>query len=96
MATKADKKENIRTNIISASQLYRDKLAGKVFLYVTGKEYFEVVFQTNCFMHLTGVNSSLSAQDFYEKAKDSMLTTGQIFLMKSIHIQQQRKKYRVF
>ena len=79
MASKADKKEKIRAQIISASQLYRDELAGKVFLYVVGEEYFEVVFQTNCFMHLTGVNSSLNAQDFYEKAKSSMLTTNQIY-----------------
>lgn len=79
MATKADKKENIRKQIIATSQLYRDELAGKVFLYVVGEEYFEVVYQTNCFMHLTGVNSTLNAQDYYEKAKSSMLTTNQIY-----------------
>ena len=44
-----------------------------------GDEYFEVVFQTDRFMHLTGVNSRLSAQEFYDKAKESELTTGQIF-----------------
>ena len=79
MATKAEKKENIRTQIIAAAQSYRDNLVGKVFLYVVGKEYFEVVFQTNRFMHLTGVNSDLSAQDFYDKAKSSLLSTGQFY-----------------
>ena len=79
MATKTDKKEHIRKQIIDAACIYRDHLAGKAFLYVTGEEYFEVVFQTDRFMHLTGVNSKLRAQDFYDKAKESELTTGQIY-----------------
>lgn len=79
MATKTDKKEHIRKQIIDAACIYRDHLAGKAFLYVTGDEYFEVVFQTDRFMHLTGVNSKLRAQDFYDKAKESELTTGQIY-----------------
>lgn len=77
MRKKADKKEDIRAQIIDAAQCYRDNLAGKVFLYVVGDEYFEVVFQTDRFMHLTGVNSYLSAKDFYEKAKSSSLTAKQ-------------------
>lgn len=79
MITRKDKKENLRTKIILASQAYRDKLAGRIFLYVIGEEYFEVVFQTDCFMHLTGVNSILNAQDFYEKSKDSTLNSNQIY-----------------
>lgn len=79
MGTKKDKKEKIRSQIITASHIYRDRLAGRVFLYVYGENYFEVVFQTDRFMHLTGVNSSLQAQDFYEKAKAAKLTTGQIY-----------------
>lgn len=79
MATKTDKKEHIRKQIIDAACIYRDHLAGKAFLYVTGDKYFEVVFQTDRFMHLTGVNSKLRAQDFYDKAKESELTTGQIY-----------------
>ena len=82
MATKTDKKEHIRKQIIDASCVYRDNLAGKVFLYVIGKEYFEVVFQTDRFMHLTGVNSKLTAQEFYDKATESELTTGQIYFDK--------------
>ena len=82
MATKTDKKDHIRKQIIDASCVYRDNLAGRVFLYVTGEEYFEVVFQTDRFMHLTGVNSKLTAQEFYDKATDSELTTGQIYFDK--------------
>lgn len=78
MDTKNTKKEQIRNQIIAASEIYRDNLAGKVFLYVYGKSYFEVVFPTNRFRHLTGVNSSISAQEFYDKATNSQLAAGQI------------------
>ena len=60
MATKEDKKENIRNQILTASHVYCDNLAGKVFFYVVGEEYFEVCFQTNCFMHLIPVRSGRS------------------------------------
>lgn len=79
MDTKNIKDEQIRKQIITASEVYRDKLAGRVFLYVYGESYFEVVFPTDRFRHLTGVNSSISAQEFYDKAKSSMLSAGQIF-----------------
>lgn len=79
MDTRKTKDEQIRNQIISASEVYRDNLAGRVFLYVYGESYFEVVFPTDRFRHLTGVNSSISAQEFYDKAKDSTLSTGQIF-----------------
>ena len=79
MGTKKSNKLAIRTQIIQASHVYQNKPAGKVFLYVIGDTFFEVVFQTKCFLHLTGVGSTLSAQDFYEKAKKSILTTDQIY-----------------
>lgn len=79
MDTKAIKKEQTRKQIIAASEIYRDELSGKVFLYVCGESYFEVVFQTDRFKHLTGVNSSLSAHEFYNKATSSTLSTGQFF-----------------
>ena len=67
MDTKNIKDEQIRKQIITASEVYRDKLAGRVFLYVYGESYFEVVFPTDRFRHLTGVNSSISAQEFYDR-----------------------------
>ena len=79
MSDKASKKEHIRNQIIKASHIYRDELAGKVFLYVVGDECFEVVFKTDRFMHLTGVNSILGAQAFYNMAKSSKLTTSQFY-----------------
>lgn len=79
MDTRKAKDEQLRKQIIAASEVYRDNLAGRVFLYVYGESCFEVVFPTDCFRHLTGVNSSISAQEFYDKAKNSTLSTGQIF-----------------
>lgn len=79
MNKKVNKKDYIRRQIIAASHIYSNNFAGKVFLYVFGDNYFEVLFKTDRFMHLTGVNSNLDAQDFYKKAKDSKLTTNQIY-----------------
>lgn len=43
MATKTDKKNKIRQGIIELAAVYSQKLAGKVFLYVYGNDYFEVL-----------------------------------------------------
>lgn len=77
MATKEDKKENIRNGIIASAHAYRNDLAGRVFLYVSENLCFEVEFRTGCFQHLTGVCTKLKAEDFYKKAKSSMLTLQQ-------------------
>ena len=69
MATKTDKKNAIRQDIIDSAIIYSQNLAGKVFLYVYGDEYFEVSFPVNHFLHLTGVETRLSAKDFYKNAK---------------------------
>ncbi len=72
----ADKKY-IRSQIITAARIYRDNLAGKKFLYCYGEKHFEVIFKTDRFMHLTGTVSKLSAKQFYNLSKNSMLTTEQ-------------------
>ncbi|MEW4412684.1 PBECR4 domain-containing protein [Clostridium sp. AN503] len=79
MATKIDKKNAIRQDIIDAAEIYRDRLAGKNFLYIYGEEYFEVSFPTDHFLHLTGVETSLSAKDFYKNSKKGKLTARQFF-----------------
>lgn len=73
-----NKKKEIRKQIISSAIIFKNALAGKVFLYVYGDQYFEVLYRTNCFKHLTGVASYLSAEDFYSKAKTAELATTQI------------------
>ena len=51
----------------------------KTFLYVYGDEYFEVSFPIDHFLHLTGVETRLSAKDFYKNAKKSILTNNQFY-----------------
>ena len=86
MATKTDKKNAIRQAIV-----YSQNLAGKTFLYVYGDEYFEVSFPIDHFLHLTGVETRLSAKDFYKNAKKSILTNNQ-FYFDARHIYVNAKK----
>ena len=79
MATKTDKKNIIRQNIIDSAAIYSQNLAGKVFLYVYGNEFFEVSFPVDHFLHLTGVETRLSAKDFYKNAKRAILTNNQFY-----------------
>ena len=79
MATKADKKNAIRQEIISAAGIYSCNLAGRTFLYIYGNEYFEVSFPVDHFLHLTGVDTMLSAKDFYKNAKKGILANGQFY-----------------
>lgn len=79
MATKADKKNEIRKDIIDSAIIYSQCLAGKAFLYVYGDEFFEVLFPTNRFLHLTGVETYLSAKEFYKNAKKGTLTNKQFY-----------------
>ena len=79
MATKTDKKNAIRQDIIDSARVYSKDLACKVFLYVYGDKYFEVSFQVDFFLHLTGVVTSLSAKDFYKNAKKGKLANSQFY-----------------
>lgn len=79
MATKTDKKNAIRQDIIDSAVIYSNDLAGKTFLYVYGEEFFEVSFPVDHFLHLTGVETGLSAKDFYKNAKKGILTNSQIY-----------------
>lgn len=79
MATKTDKKNAIRRDIIDSAGVYSQNLAGKAFLYVYGEEFFEVSFPVDHFLHLTGVETKLSAKDFYKNAKKGKLTNSQFY-----------------
>ena len=79
MATKADKKNIIRQDIIDSAGVYSQNLAGKAFLYVYGEEFFEVSFPVDHFLHLTGVETKLSAKNFYKNAKKGKLTNSQFY-----------------
>lgn len=79
MATKIDKKNAIRQEIMDSAVIYSSDLAGKTFLYVYGNNFFEVSFPVDHFLHLTGVETRLSAKDFYKNAKKGILTNNQFY-----------------
>ena len=91
MVTKTDKKNAIRQGIVDAAIVYSQNLGGKTLLYVYGDEYFEVSFPIDHFLHLTGVETRLSAKDFYKNAKKSILTNNQ-FYFDAIHVYANAKK----
>lgn len=68
----------LRKQLISAANIYKNNLAGQVYLYVYGEKCFEVAYMTSCFKHLTGVQSPLSADSFYDNAKNATLAEPQI------------------
>lgn len=79
MATKTEKKNAIRQDIIDSAAIYSRNLAGKTFLYVYGEDFFEVMFSINHFLHLTGVETGLSAKEFYKNAKKGKLASNQFY-----------------
>ena len=72
MTTKEDKKNAIRQDIINSAVIYSQSLAGKAFLCVYGEEFFEVSFSVDHFLHLTGVETKISAKDFYKNEKKKL------------------------
>lgn len=78
LCVKSADKSRIKQLIYAAQKKYSSSLAGKSFLYVYGTSYFEVVFETACFKHLTGVDSYISAKDFYKRAQKGTLAENQI------------------
>lgn len=95
MATKVDKKNAIRQGITEAEIVYFQNLAGKTLLYVCGDEYFEVSFPIDHFLHLTGVETRLSAKDFYNNAKKSILTKISSILTQDMYMQMPKGNFRV-
>jgi hypothetical protein len=92
MVTKTEKKNAIRQNIIDSAAIYSKNLAGKTFLYVYGENFFEVMFSINHFLHLTGVETGLSAKDFYKNAKKGKLSSNQFYFTERHPYANARKK----
>lgn len=76
--TKQDKIDTIRNNIITGVQVYANKLAGKYYLYIFEGNCFEMCYDTDNFMHLTGADTRLSPNQFYEPAKNGHLSSNQL------------------
>lgn len=60
-----------------------DLLLNNTYLIVFEGNYIEITFFKKNYKHLTGVMSSLSAEDFYNKAKNRQLSENQIFFSKN-------------
>ncbi len=83
MSKKKDRLQIVIT-ICNAAAVYKKNLIGRTFLCVFDNRYFEVIFRKNDFKHLTGVDSNLSATQFFKNASNRQLTTEQIFFS-SLH-----------
>jgi len=66
------------SDLFIVSQEYKNKMVGKIFMYVFDNRYIEVYFKADNFKHLTDVASSLTPNQFYQNSVDRTLTTGQI------------------
>lgn len=78
MSKKQDRIDIVE-KIKAAAKLYKENLVGKTFLYVFDGKYIEVIFKADNFRHLTGVESSLSAKQFYRAAIKNKLQANQIY-----------------
>ncbi len=73
-------KSQIIRRIHRAALKYKEVFVGNTFMFVFNNDYFEVMFKKSSFMHLTGVASSLRADDFYNHAlMQRGLRPGEIF-----------------
>ncbi|MFY8262965.1 PBECR4 domain-containing protein [Clostridium perfringens] len=70
---------NLIERIKVSANVYKEKFIGRHFLYVYEGRYIEVLFKAENFKHLTGVESNLSAKDFYKNAKRKLLKGNQIW-----------------
>ena len=71
-------KERVRSEIIKGAAIYKRMFADFDYLIysenIKNKPYYIISAAEDNFPHLTGVNSLLSAQDFYDKCLDGSLS----------------------
>ncbi|MCD8153530.1 MAG: PBECR4 domain-containing protein [Clostridiales bacterium] len=77
MSKKQDRIDIIN-KIEAAAALYKQNLVGKRFMYVFDDRYIEVIYKAENFRHLTGVDTKLSAKQFYDYARKGKLSASQI------------------
>lgn len=76
--SKSRDRVTLSQQIHSAALLYKKNLVGKRFMYVFNGTYIEVIYGADSFRHLTGVETSLSAKQFYRNAVRGKLAASQI------------------
>lgn len=83
-ATRDDKRVIIN-RIQEAAKIYKDTLVGKTFLVLYEGKSVEMIFKTDNFMHLCGVDSRLAPKDFLKRAVKGELRTFDIGFSDNIH-----------
>lgn len=78
MSKKQDRIDTAKA-VCHAASLYKANLVGRKSLYFFDNRYIEVIYKTDSFKHLTGVESNLSANAFYKLAVRGKLTEKQIY-----------------
>lgn len=78
-------KAQIIRRIHNAAIKYREYFVGKTYLFVFENQYIEVVFKKSSFLHLTGVDTNLSADNFYKHALERRGLRPQEVLFNSDH-----------
>lgn len=74
----AQDRRDITDIIVRSANLYKSNLIGKTFLYCFDGRFLEVVFRASDFLHMTGVETRLSAHSFYVEAVRGHLRANQI------------------
>ena len=74
-------RDDVRKNIIVATAAnYKEKLEDKHFLIIyqseKGIQYIQAGFRSSHFLHMTGAETKLTAQRFYERCIDGKLAAG--------------------
>lgn len=64
--------------INAAAVSYRAAMVGREFLYVFEGQFIEVIYRAKEFRHLTGVGTTLPANEFYRVAVRQQLTPNQL------------------
>lgn len=77
-------KSQIVKKIHSAAKMYKNHFIGKTYMFVYDNQFVEVVFKKSSFLHLTGVETKLSAEDFYKHAlRKNQLRPSEFFFSTS-------------
>lgn len=75
--------EALLKQIKEAAIIYQKNFVGKIFLYIFSDNFIEIRFPKESFRHLMGVNSRLSASEFYIKALNRTLALADLQLDQS-------------
>ncbi|MCD8129687.1 MAG: PBECR4 domain-containing protein [Lachnospiraceae bacterium] len=77
--SKVEDKIQIIETIKEVALKYDAQLVGRTFLYVFEGRAIEVVFRRKDFMHLTGVDTNMSGEQFFKNVISGKLRANQIY-----------------